>query len=382
MASVNQSPKRRDSSGITRRTGQGLVKRSKPKPSALYPVLWQFAAERHQIYLRRVIGQPHPWTSNQVLSNYKFTNAFRAADRISQYLIRLVYQDTDATEDTVFLRTLLFKVFNKIDTWEAITEGMGMPAATDFDYEECGNVLDSLRQKQIPIYSGAYIMPSGGKAGLPKHRMHLGLIRRMIEDHLPRKLRETRSLSEAYHLLLSYPTLGSFLAFQYAIDLNYTTLMDHSEGDFVVAGPGALDGLSKCFDSLRDYSPADTILWVTDRQEEEFRRNKLDFQGLWGRPLQPIDVQNLFCEVSKYTRVTNPEVKGRAGRKRIKRKFTMTGDLRAPFFPPKWRLNQEVDKWLKSQELRTVEWSSEGQLILFDSTPSLDSREFVQSSLC
>lgn len=370
MASVNKSPRRRGSPSITRRTGKGLVKRSKPKPSALYPVLWRFAAERHQIYLRRVVGQPHPWTSNPVLSTYKFTNAFRAADRVSQYLIRLICQDVDATEDTVFLRTLLFKVFNKTDTWEAIIKGMGMPVATGFDYEKCGNLLDSLRQEGMPIYSGAYIMPSGGRTGLPKHRMHLGLLRRMIEDHLPGKLGETRSLSEAYRLLLSYPTLGPFLAFQYAIDLNYTTLMDHSEGGFVVAGPGALDGLSKCFGSLGDYSPTDTILWVTDKQEEEFKRHDLDFQGLWGRSLQPIDVQNLFCEVSKYTRVTNPKVKGQAGRTRIKQKFTMTGELPAPFFPPSWGLNQEIGNWLKSQRTKSHGACSEGQLALFDSVSS------------
>ena len=377
MTSVNKNRKRRDSPSITRRTGKGLVKRSKPKPSTLYPVLWRFAAERQQIYLRRVVGQPHPWTSNLVLSTYKFTNAFRAADRVSQYLIRLIYQDADATEGTLFLRTLLFKVFNKIGTWEAIVEGMGVPVATKFDYEKCGNLLDSLRHERIPIYSGAYIMPSGGKTGLPKHRMHLGLLRRMIEDHLPRKLGETKSLSEAYHLLLSYPTLGSFLAFQYAIDLNYTTLMNHSEGEFVVAGPGALDGLSKCFDSLGDYSAADTILWVTDRQEDEFRRYKLDFQGLWGRSLQPIDVQNLFCEVSKYTRVTNPEIRGKAGRKRIKRRFTMTGELSAPFFPPKWGLGQEIAEWFKKRREASHGSGSEGQLALFDSTATLGSRTLV-----
>ena len=367
MASVNRSSKRRDSSSVTRRTAKGLVKRSKPKPSTLYPVLWKFAAERHQIYLRRVIGQPHPWTSDLVLSTYKFTNAFRAADRVSQYLIRLVYQDTDATEDTVFLRTLLFKIFNKTDTWEAITESLGIPVADGFDYEKCGNLLEGLRQKRIPIYSGAYIMPSGGKTGLPKHRLHLRLIHTMIEDHLPRKLKETKSLSEAYHLLLSYPTLGPFLAFQYAIDLNYTTLTNHSEGDFVVAGPGALDGLSKCFNSLGDYSPADAILWLTDMQEGEFRRYDLDFQGLWGRSLQPIDIQNLLCEISKYTRVTNPKIKGQSGRKRIKQKFSMTGELPAPFFPPKWNLDQEIAKWFKSQREADHGACPGGQLTLFDS---------------
>ena len=155
-------------------------------------------------------------------------------------------------------------------------------------------------------------------------------------------------MAEAYGLLLAYPTLGPFLAVQYARALNYTTLMNHSERDFVVAGPGALDGLSKCLESLGYYSPQDTIVWLSDMQMEEFSRYNLDFDGLWGRPLQPIDVQNLLCEVSKYTRVTHPEVKGRSGRKRIKQKFRMTGPLPKPLFPPKWDLKQRVAAWLES----------------------------------
>ena len=86
----------------------------------------------------------------------------------------------------------------------------------------------------IPIYSAAYIMPSGGRSGMPKHRMHLQLIRRMLDERLPERLQESKSLAEAYDLVLSYPTLGPFLAFQYVIDLNYSTLMNHSEREFVV----------------------------------------------------------------------------------------------------------------------------------------------------
>ena len=325
-----------------------LVKRSsRPVPSEIYPVLSKFTFERHRIYLRRLAGGGYPWTKDRVLTDYKFTNAFRAADRVSQYLIELVYSDPDVSEDTLFLRTLLFKIFNKIDTWKRIVGILGMPVASEFDYEACGNLLEKCRRERISIYSGAYIMPSGGHSGVPKHRMHLHLIRRMIDDNLPGRLGATESLAEAYDLLLAYPTLGPFLAFQYAVDLNYTTLMNHSERDFVVAGPGALDGLSKCFESLGDYSPEDTIMWLSDMQMEEFSRYNLDFDGLWGRPLQPIDVQNLLCEVSKYTRATHPDIKGRSGRKRIKQKFRMTGPLPEPLFPPKWGLRHRVAAWLE-----------------------------------
>ena len=280
-----------------------------------------------------------------VLSAYRFTNAFRAADRVSQHLIRLAYADHEATYETLFLRTILFKIFNRIDTWDSIVEQLGLPVAPHFDYAACDDLL-AVRRTRVPIYSAAYIMPSGGRSGVPKHRMHLRLIHDMITDGLPAKLGQTRSLHDAYALLLDRPTLGPFLAFQYAIDLNYTRLMSHSEHDFVVAGPGALDGLAKCFESLGEFTPAETIDWLTDRQDEEFERYGLTFSGLWGRPLQPIDVQNLLCEVSKYTRATHPEVRGRSGRTRIKQRFLPAGSLPKPFFPPKWGLNRRIDKYL------------------------------------
>ena len=321
------------------------IKRSRPRPSKLYPILWRFASERHLIYLRRVSGEAGPWTDDPVLSAYRFTNAFRAADRVSQYLIQLAYADNEASRDTLFLRTILFKVFNRIDTWDDIVRKLGLPVASGFDYAACDDLLAARRQARVPNYSAAYIMPSGGRSGGPKHRMHLRLIRDMLADRLPAKLGCTRSLRDAYRILLAWPTLGPFLAFQYAIDLNYTTLMSHPEHDFVVAGPGALDGLAKCFESLGEFTPADTIVWLTDRQNQEFERYGLAFNGLWGRPLQPIDVQNLLCEVSKYTRATHPAIKGRSGRTRIKQRFTASGALPRPFFPPKWGLNRRIDEW-------------------------------------
>lgn len=327
-------------------TGASFAKRARPRPSFLYPTLWRFAADRHGIYLRRLSGQPHPWTRDPVLASYRFTNVFRAADRVSQYLIRMAYSDHDAGDDTLFLRTLLFKIFNRIDTWESIVRAIGPPAADSFNDRACDALLTARRQAGRRIYSAAYIMPSGGDSGSPKHTMHLRLLRRMLDERLPAKLRRSRSLEDAYRLLLSYPTLGPFLAFQYAIDLNYTKLTCHSESSFVVAGPGALDGLSKCFESLGEYSAEDTILWLSDLQGDEFRRAGLSFDGLWGRSLRPIDVQNLLCEVSKYTRATHPGIKGRAGRGRIKQKFTAAGPMPQPFFPPKWELDVRVKKWV------------------------------------
>ena len=53
----------------------------------------------------------------------------------------------------------------------------------------------------------------------------------------------------------------------------------------------------------------------------ESDRLGLEFRSLWGRRLQLIDCQNLFCEVDKYARVRHPEVVGVSGRTRIKQKY-------------------------------------------------------------
>ena len=73
--------------------------------------------------------------------------------------------------------------------------------------------------------------------------------------------------------------------------------------EFVAPGPGALDGIHKCFSDLGGFSESDIIRYVAEEQEGEFRKRRINFMNLWGRPLQLIDCQNLFCEISKYARI-------------------------------------------------------------------------------
>src|SRR5260370_23384274 len=91
--------------------------------------------------------------------------------------------------------------------------------------------------------------------------------------------------------------------------------------DFALPAPGAIDGSRKCFTDTGGLNDADVIRLMAERQETEFARLRLDFQTLWGRQLQLIDCQNLFCEVAKYARIVHPEIAGISGRTRIKQRF-------------------------------------------------------------
>ncbi|WP_197022228.1 nucleotide kinase domain-containing protein [Candidatus Blastococcus massiliensis] len=300
---------------------------------------WRFAAARHDLYLRRVAALPPVPCPDPVLSRYRFTNAFRVCDRVSQYLVREVQYAHDQSAEEVVFRTVLFKLFNKIDTWELLCDGLGVPSVRSFDPAAASALLSEEQRQGRAVYSAAYIVPPVSLYPTPKHRGHLELVALMLDNGLAEKARGADGLRGLYRLLKSFPGMGPFLAFQLAIDLNYSSAVDFDEAECVVAGPGALDGISKCSPETHPRDAERFIVDVCARQEDEFARLGLEFPGLFGRRLQPIDCQNLFCEISKYSRVAFPDVAGVAGRTRIKQRYSAAGPLPAPFFPPKWGLD-------------------------------------------
>jgi hypothetical protein len=309
--------------------------------SDLFAAYWRFAAERQAIFCRRLAGQPPPWTDDPILQTYKFCNAYRASDRVSQFLIRdVICQDGFSVEDTL-LRIILFRLFSRIETWQRLEAAYGPIAMRSFAPDAFGATLEQALAVGEPIYTNAFVLPSAAIFGYRrKHRNHLALLAHMLRDGLAGQVARARSLQALYTTLLAYPSLGPFLAYQLAIDINYSELVDFDENAFTQPGPGALRGIHKCFHDTGSLSPAGVVLWMAERQEEEFARRGLTFHMLWGRPLHAIDCQNLFCEVDKYARVGFPQLQ--SDRVRIKTRFVPSGPLPPPFYPPKWGLNEWI----------------------------------------
>ncbi len=311
------------------------------KPTAVFDTFWKFASARQEIFFRRLAGEQQPWTTDPILSEYKFTNVYRAADRVSQFLIRCVIGGGNQEPQELFFRIILFKLFNRIETWQFLVENFGEIAWSEYSYERYDHVLSEALETNLRIYSSAYIMPTGGKSDR-KHRHHLQLLETMMRDNIPMKMQERRTMKEAFDLLRFYPSVGDFLAYQFVTDLNYSALIDFSEMEFVKAGPGARDGIRKCFADLGPYSPDDIIRWMADTQEQQFIRLGIKFRDLWGRQLQLIDCQNLFCEVDKYSRVAHPEIVGISGRTRIKQRFEPSRSQIHMAFPSRWDIDDNM----------------------------------------
>lgn len=309
--------------------------------SEVLPSYWRFAAERQHVYHVRLRGEPAPWTDDPVISRFRFTNAYRAADRVSQDLIRIAYEGSQDPDDLV-LRILLFRFFNKPSTWSALEEEFGEISAASFHVDAFSDILDRLLARGERVYSAAYIVPPPPFGAARKHRNHLFLVEHMMQSRITERLTDAVSLRDVFETISSFPSLGPFLAYQLTVDLNYTTLIDFDENDFVVPGPGSRSGITKCFPDLGGLAAEEAIRWMVDTQDAQFEQYDIQFKDLFGRPLTLIDCQNIFCETDKYARVVHPHVRGVGSRNRIKQQFAPLGRPNVPFFPPKWGINETV----------------------------------------
>jgi hypothetical protein len=319
-----------------------FVRRSLPQVrDGVYELYWTFASRRQAAFEARLSGRQWPWSEDKILQNYKFCNVYRAADRVSQYMIRDVACKTDpwATASDRLFQIVAFRTFSRIRTWETLTQRLnGAPRLEHLSNGEFERALDIAKSIHGGLYTGAFILCANKAFGFDeKHRNHVALFKHMfLANDCAERLLNASSLEAIVRTLEAYPLIGPFMAYQIAIDLNYSDLLSFDENDYTQAGPGALRGLKKAFVSLGDYSPADTILWMVERQGEEFRRLALPFNGLFGRQLHGIDCQGLFCELDKYCREAVPALT--SARSRIKAKYTSAGADLPLFFPPKWKL--------------------------------------------
>ena len=307
----------------------------------VYKLYWTFASRRQAVFEARLAGERWPWSADPILQTYKFCNVFRAADRVSQFMIRdIAYgSDTETTPRDRVFQIVAFRTFSRISTWRAVTGVLG--GAPRLDHLRSGAFADALEHARTQLgglYTGAFILCASKAFGFDeKHRNHVALFRHMFLDNAcAERVLQAPALADVVALLQSFPLMGPFMAYQTAIDINYSDLTDFSENDYTQAGPGALRGLKKAFVHLGDYSPSDTILWMVERQAEEFARLELPFKGLFGRPLHAIDCQGLFCELDKYCREAMPELT--SARSRIKARYSGASESLPLAFPPKWRI--------------------------------------------
>lgn len=300
-----------------------------PEPGSSAELYHPFVVERHRIWERRLAGLPAPWSADPVLRAKKFTNVFRALDAGTQFLIRELLDDDP---HTTLMRCWLYRYTNRPEPWIAFREGHGRyPDYSDLKSGELHTYWAWYQQRVGGIFGPAYQM-FVGKENAGSTRLDWAL-RFTVETFcgsgagLIDRYVESSSMEERVTMLQELPRCGPFMAMQITTDYGYSRHAQADENEFILAGPGARAGV-KAFNGERD---AEQV--IRDVTEAWRLGGKVT---LFGRPPSLMDVQNTFCEFSKYVRahravqIAGPE-KGLG--------YRGHGELPWPVLPQHWELN-------------------------------------------
>lgn len=320
-------------------------KQTEPIPNKrIFFYYFYFMQERMKMFWGKCNGNQNSLTEDPILQTYKFTNVYRACDRVSQYLIsQVIYKDIDKySPQDVLLRILIFKIFNKTETWEYLIKEYGNITCNHFDISAISHFL-SLRQSNIPIFSNAYMMTGSHQRYnhlKSKHEKWLQMVKKeFLNGNIVDRILEADSMENVFYLMRKCSFIGDFLAYQYTVDFNYSPYVNFDENSFVKAGIGAIRGIKKCFSSIgNNYEVAIRYTYEhLDDFRKEFGLN--DFKPLPGREPHLIDIQNCFCETDKYLRAKMPELL--VENKRIKQHYKATLLPIDYMFPPKWNITEK-----------------------------------------
>lgn len=300
-------------------------------------LFWRFITERQQVWYRRVIeGQPAPWTDDEILQDYRFTNVYRELDPGTQYAIQNILEADASRRDKIF-NVMLYRLIGRLETHEYL-ELQSLEAFDPAEFEEkLKHRRDDLGET---VFTGAYMVSGYNQMGSSDKVENVAALFGELADD-PTFFDDillVESLSDAYDLIRSQQGFGNFLSYQVLVDLLYP--VDYYDGDSVLPfspddwsspGPGAQKGLKQLVTEFNGFTRLDVMRWLRQNQQEELDRLGLEFPFLEtenGRQLELslANIQNCLCEFYKYDKILRSN--GRARRCFRNHEARSIGELR------------------------------------------------------
>ncbi len=322
-----------------------------------------YARERHAIYLRRAAGQQKPWSEDKIFRQNKFTNVFRELDRVTVWFRKNV-RDPLKNKPEVLLATVVFRMFNRIETGEAIfcqttvppkgwTDGSVFDKKlnpTAFDLFLYDGDVRHLRRAIVhhigdrgPYTTGSYIISS------PPGYSKLDGVLKILGDFYKnsdwreiaqgsRQLRGREPLFDYWEWLRSQSYLGKFHSYEIVTDLRHTALLKNAPDVLTWAnvGPGARRGINRVMGRDKKFRISDehaleemlmllemstfAEYWPKWSERGGFLHRNFDMPDLgvdhkktdWSL-WEMRDVEHTLCEFDKYMRLKKKE-KTKTGR--------------------------------------------------------------------
>lgn len=207
--------------------------------------------ERHQIYHKRfVLKKPKPWTEDEIMLTYKFTNVFRELDR-GTLALRLMERDalkrlqslTDPDQAFEVCKQFVFNTF-WYRTFNRAEHAKGLGWVTEFEVLE--DYFKGLLRNGDKIFTGAHMVRGDG--GEIKLFPYLRLLRDVWDSlsELTYGVLKGESLEQAFSLCMDYHLVGKFNAYELVCDWQWNILNSATDKlTWGSIGPGAARGLER-----------------------------------------------------------------------------------------------------------------------------------------
>ncbi len=271
---------------------------------------WWWINERHQIFIKKDIqALEPPWTEDQILREYRFTNVFRELDRTTRWFRKHV-RDDQAEDPNVLMATVIFRWFNRIRT------GIYLGTAGLFrrwDSERARYLLEDVH----PVSTGSYIIKTPD--GMNKLEGICWCIDNVwkVREETYRAIISLKTLEHATEYLMDFPYLGGFMAYEIVSDLRHTHILRNAPDvmTWAHAGPGAKRGLNRIHNrpTKKNIGTDQAVKEMKDLLDDSWFRTDSHVPTMEMR-----DIEHSLCEFDKYMRVFQGE-----GRPRQRYKYNV-----------------------------------------------------------
>ena len=266
--------------------------------------------ERHKIFIKRHLGDPFPWTDDEILQTYSFCNVFRELDKVTLW-IRENWREPYADHPNLPFAMAMARQIN----WPETLEELGFPE--HWNPERIKAIMQGRMNRKEKVYTGAYMLT--GTLGGTKVEQTIDKILTPLYENPPPI--HHNSLQNTWAEYLPYAGFSGFMAYEVVTDLRHTKYLDKAEDimTWANAGPGAKRGLNRIHGR-----PLEQSIKIDQLNKE--MKDLLDISGEVADTLDPSvpdlemrEIEHCLCEYDKYERV-------RLGEGRPRAKFNYKGE--------------------------------------------------------
>lgn len=279
---------------------------------------FDYLTERENVRLRKEAGDFFPWTEDQILRTYKFTNVRRHHDKTSTRLREHFYKEHfNDDRRSILMNCATYRYFGTYEFADAI----GWTDFGDMNEDHWEFVKETAADRLFNrerVFTGAYVITNQGISA-PKQEVVVDHFLKGLQKHIPEIMKISESTQSwrrtSDFMMNNVKGFGGtgFMTKEVLLDTTYTGFWQNyseqpNEDAFTFPadwetwtpiGPGALRGAARV-------SGDETAKPLKNSQATEIISTLYQLQDMFfGHDfhLSPTDIQFGLCEFDKYERV-------------------------------------------------------------------------------